>query len=39
MFIKQIGGNMEVYVNDMLVKSKMEKIHLDDLKETFKKLR
>ena len=39
MFSKQIGGNMEVYVDDMLVKSKEELIHLDDLKETFATLR
>ena len=32
---KQIGRNMEVYVDDMLVKSKEELVHLDDLKETF----
>jgi len=30
---------MEVYVNDMLVKSKEELTHLDDLKETFATLR
>ena len=35
MFNKQIGKNMEVYVNDMLVKSKEELAHLNDLKETF----
>ena len=35
MFSKQIGRNMEVYVDDMLVKSKEELTHLDDLKETF----
>ena len=39
MFSKQIGRNMEVYVDDMLVKSKKEKDHLDDLKETFKTFR
>ena len=39
MFRKQIGKNMEVYVDDMLVKSKEEGSHLDDLKETFKTLR
>ena len=32
MFSKQIGRNMEVYVDDMLVKSKEELSHLDDLK-------
>ena len=35
MFNKQIGRNLEVYVGDMLVKSKEEIAHLDDLKETF----
>ena len=39
MFSKQIGKNMEVYVDDMLVKSKEELAHLDDLKETFTTLR
>ena len=35
MFSRRIGRNVEVYVNNMLVKSKEENIHLDDLKETF----
>ena len=39
MFSKQIGRNMEVYVDDMLVKSKEELAHLDDLKETFATLK
>ncbi|XP_075675210.1 uncharacterized protein LOC142644504 [Castanea sativa] len=39
MFGKQIGRNMEVYVDDMLVKSKKELAHLDDLEETFNTLR
>ena len=39
MFSKQIGRNMEVYVDDMLVKSKKELVHLDDLKETFATLK
>ena len=39
MFSKQIGRNMEVYVNDMLVKSKEKLTHLDNLKETFTTLR
>jgi len=39
MFSKQIGWNMEVYVDDMLVKSKKACSHLDDLKETFNTLR
>ena len=39
LFDKQIGRNMEVYVDDMLIKSKEEDTHLDDLKETFTTLR
>ena len=39
MFSKQIGRNMEVYVDDMLVKSKEEPAHLDDLKKTFATLK
>ena len=39
MFNKQIGRNMEVYVDDMLVKSKEELAHLDDLRETFATLK
>ena len=39
MFSEQIGRNMEVYVDDMLIKSKEELTHLDDLKETFTTLR
>ena len=39
MFEKQIGRNVEVYADDMLVKSKKEEDHLDDLKETFNTLR
>ena len=39
MFEKHIGRNVEVYVDDMLVKSKVEEDHLDDLKETFNTLR
>lgn len=35
MFKKQIGRNMEVYVDDMLVKSKQMEEHLKDLAETF----
>ena len=31
MFSKQIGTNMEMYVDDMLVKSKEKSAHLDDL--------
>ena len=39
MFNKQIGRNMEVYVDDMLVKSKEELAHLDDFRETFATLK
>ena len=39
MFNNQIGRNMKVYVDDMLVKSKEELTYLDDLKETFDTLR
>ena len=35
MFYPQIGRNVEVYVNDMLVKSLDEERHMDDLQETF----
>ena len=38
-FSKQIGRNMEVYVDNMLIKSKEESTHLDDLQETFTTLR
>ena len=39
MFSKQIERNMEVFVDDMLVKSKEESAHLDDLEETFATLK
>ena len=39
MFSKQIGRNVEVYMDDMLVKGKEKEEHLDDLKETFNTLR
>jgi len=39
MFSKQIRRNIEVYVDDMLVKSKKELAHLDDHRETFATLR
>ena len=35
MFSKQSGRNVEVYADDMLIKSKEEFSYLDDLKETF----
>ena len=37
-FIQEIGRNVEVYIDDMLVKSKREDHHLDNLRETFKSL-
>ena len=39
MFRPHSGRNVEVYVDDMLVKSQDEEIHLDDLQETFDTLR
>ena len=39
MFSRQIGRNMEMYMDDMLVKSKEKPTHLDDLKEMFATLR
>ena len=39
MFRPQIGCNVEVYIDDMLVKSLDEDKHLDDLQETFDALR
>ena len=39
MFAHQIGRNVQVYMDDMLVKSIREDNHLDNLKETFDTLR
>ena len=39
MFAPQIERNVQVYVDDMLVKSRREEDHLKDLKETFDTLR
>ena len=39
MFAHQIVRNVQVYVDDMLVKSQQEDYHLDDVKETFDTLR
>ena len=39
MFRPQIGRNVKVYVDDMLVKSLDKEIHLNDLQETFDTLR
>ena len=38
-FADQLGRNMEVYVDDMIVKSMHAETHLADLQECFKKLR
>ena len=38
MFAQQIGRNVQVYVDDMLVKSRREEDHLEDLRETFNTL-
>ena len=38
MFTNQIGRNVPIYVDDMLVKSRREDDHLKDLKETFNTL-
>ena len=35
MFQKHIGASMEVYIDDMLVKSTMVEIHIDHLSEAF----
>ena len=39
MFVHQIGRNVQVYVEDMLVKSIRENDHLSDLREIFDILR
>ena len=39
MFAHQIGRNVQVYVDDILVKSLYEVDHLDNLRETFDTLR
>ena len=39
MFSKQIGRNMEVYVDNMLIKSKEKSTHPDNLQETFTTLK
>nr|GEX40791.1 reverse transcriptase domain-containing protein [Tanacetum cinerariifolium] len=38
-FQKQIGRNLEVYVDDLVIKSRTEKEVIRDIKETFKTLR
>ena len=39
MFIHQVGRNVKLYIDDMLVKSRREEDHLRDLRETFDTLR
>ena len=39
MVSKQIRRNIEVYMDDMLIKSKEESAHLDDLEKTFTTLK
>ncbi|XP_064941035.1 uncharacterized protein LOC135594623 [Musa acuminata AAA Group] len=39
MFARQIGRNMEIYVDDMIVKSRTAEAHSSDLAETFDTLR
>ena len=39
MFAHQVGRNVQVYVDEMLVKSQREDNHLDDMWETFNTLR
>ena len=39
MFIQRIGPNVEVYIDDMLVKSKKEDRHLYNLREKFETIR
>ena len=39
MFAQQIGRNVEVYIDNMLVKSTREANHLDNLRETFDTIR
>ena len=39
MFANQIGRNVQIYIDDMLVKSRREEDHLEDLRETFDTLR
>lgn len=39
MFENQIERNVEVYVDDMIVKSKQEEDHVSDLRETLSTLR
>ncbi|CAL1378789.1 unnamed protein product [Linum trigynum] len=38
-FSRQIGRNIEAYINDLIVKNKEGRSHLEDLRETFETLR
>lgn len=35
MFKEQIGHNIEIYIDDILVKSHASRNHVDDMEETF----
>ena len=39
MFESQLGKNIEVYIDDMMVKRKAESDHIDDLRSIFEILR
>ena len=39
MFEPQLGKNIEIYINDMVVKSKLESEHINDLGNIFEILR
>ena len=39
MFESQLGKSIEVYINDMVVKSKVESEHINDLRNIFEILR
>ena len=39
MFEPQLGKNIEVYINDMVVKIKLESKHVNDLKNIFEILK
>ena len=39
MFKPQLGKNVEVYIDDMMVKSKLESEHINDLRNIFEILR
>ena len=39
MFEAQLGRNMEAYINNMVIKSKVSSKHIQDLEEAFSVLR